>query len=87
MSDRPSRAPFGNIGFLLMGAAVIALALALVAAANSVTGGAVAGGVVAVVLFVAGALLWRKNASVKADVLPDTHDRQTSSEGRGPLDA
>ncbi|MCW4353611.1 hypothetical protein ONR57_09925 [Hoyosella sp. YIM 151337] len=87
MSERSPSAPFGNAAYLLIGAAVVAIALAIVAAAGGVTGGAVAAAIAGVVLLVLGGVLWRKNAARKAEALPDTHDRQTSTEGRGPLDA
>ena len=74
-----------NIAYLLIALAVIGVAGTLAAAAGGMTGIAVTVGVISAVLLVAAVVLWRRAAVVLGEQLPDTNDRQRSSEGRGPL--
>ncbi|GGC52983.1 hypothetical protein IEU95_10305 [Hoyosella rhizosphaerae] len=74
-----------NVAYLLIAVAVVAIPGALMAAAGSMTGVAIALGVAAAVFLIVGIVLWRQAAVVLSEELPDTNDRQNSSEGRGPL--
>ncbi|MBD8505141.1 hypothetical protein HT102_01375 [Hoyosella sp. G463] len=89
-TNAPANPPKGiiagkNIAYILIALAIIAVPGALAAAAGGMTGVAIALGVIAVLLLLVGIVLWRRSAVVLSEALPDTNDRQRSSEGRGPL--
>ncbi|MCW4355504.1 hypothetical protein ONR57_19555 [Hoyosella sp. YIM 151337] len=76
-----------RLAYLLIGFAVVALPLGLIAAASGETTLAVIAGVCVVVFLVAGGILWRWQANRKLATHPEkTSDRQVSAEGKGPLD-